>query len=141
MASGATNIGFFKLWTTEAFIDCKWPGNTLSKSPQIEVRVVSEDGVTQVSTNQVSHKDGKIFVFASGFHYSSPTIKLVAVGDSAPVSSGSQSTPTPTSTPVPTAPAKPAKPSVTTIKCLKGKTLKKVSAVSPKCPTGFKLTK
>jgi hypothetical protein len=141
MASGAPNLGFFKLWTTDAFIDCKWPGNTLSKSPQIEVRVVSEDGVTQVSTNQVSHKDGKIFVFASGFHYSSPTIKLVAVGDSAPVSSGSQSTPTPTSTPAPTASAKPAKPSVTTIKCLKGKTLKKVSAVAPKCPAGFKLTK
>jgi hypothetical protein len=132
-ASGAANLGFFKLWTTDEFIDCKWPGNTLSGAAKIEVHVVSEDGVTQVSTNQVSHKDGKIFVFASGFHYSSPTIKLVAVNDSAVTPTTPVKTPvaTPLTTP------KPIKPATKTIKCQKGKTVKKVTAVAPKCPKGF----
>ena len=119
MASGAPNLGFFKLWTTDSFIDCKWPGNTLSKSAKIEVRVVSEDGLTQVSTNQVSHKDGKIFVSASGFHYSAPTIKLVAAD----------------------APTKPTKPVTKTIKCVKAKLIKRVTAVAPKCPKGYTLTR
>jgi hypothetical protein len=54
-------------------------------------------------------------------------------------------TPTPTETPVPTptpsatvvATAKPAAKK-TTIRCVKGKTSKKVTAVNPKCPAGYK---
>jgi hypothetical protein len=115
-ADGGPNLGFFKLWTTDEFVDCKWPGNTLTSSPKLEVRIVSEDGVSQVSTSQVSHKDGKIFVSASGFHYSAPTIKLV------PVSEVSQT-----------------KPVRKTITCVKGKTVKKVSGAAPKCPKGYKL--
>jgi hypothetical protein len=34
--------------------------------------------------------------------------------------------------------AKPAVAKKTTITCVKGKTIKKVSAVKPVCPTGFK---
>jgi hypothetical protein len=121
-ASGEPNIGFFKLWTTDEFVDCKWPGNTLTSSPKLEVRIVSEDGVSQVSTSQVSHKDGKIFVSASGFHYSAPTIKLV------PVPEGSQAKPV-------------VKPVVKTITCIKGKTVKKLAGTAPKCPSGYKLKK
>ena len=54
-------------------------------------------------------------------------------------------TPTPTETPVPTptpsatvvATVKPAAKK-TTIRCVKGKTSKKVTAVNPKCPAGYK---
>ena len=44
-------------------------------------------------------------------------------------------TPTPTANPVVTAKAAQKK---TTITCVKGKTTKKVTAVSPKCPNGYK---
>jgi len=48
-------------------------------------------------------------------------------------------TPTPTPTPVVTAKPSPVPlQKKTTITCIKGKTIKKVTAVSPKCPTGFK---
>jgi len=55
-------------------------------------------------------------------------------------------TPTPTPSPTPTAtpvtdPAPSAKPAVAkkvTITCVKGKTVKKVTAVKPVCPGGFK---
>lgn len=116
-ASGAPNIGFFKLWTTDEFVNCKWPGNTLTSSQKLEVRVVNEDGTNQVATSQVLHKDGKIFVSASGFHYSSPTIKLV---------------------PVVAATAPQVKKIIT---CTKGKVVKKVTASAPKCPKGYKLKK
>jgi hypothetical protein len=96
----------------------------LTSAAKIEVRIVSEDGVSQVSTSQVSHKDGKIFVSATGFHYSAPTIKLVPVPD------GSQAKPI----------VKPVvKPVIKTITCIKGKTSKKVSGAAPVCPKGFKL--
>lgn len=127
-ANGSANLGFFKLWTTDEFVDCKWPGNTLTSAAKIEVRIVSEDGVSQVSTSQVSHKDGKIFVSASGFHYSAPTIKLVPVAET--------STTTPVAKPV----VKPVvKPVIKTITCIKGKTTKKVSGAAPACPKGYKL--
>ena len=121
-ADGSPNIGFFKLWTTDAFVNCKWPGNKLTSSPRLEVRIISEDGVTQTSTNLVTHKDGKIFVSASGFHYSKPIIKLVPVEESGTVK------------PV-------AKPTKKTITCIKGKTVKKVTGAAPKCPSGYKLKK
>ena len=114
-ASGSANLGFFKLWTTDSFINCKWPGNTLSNAPKLEVRIVSEDGTAQTSISQVTHRDGKIFVSASGFHYSKPIIKLVPVGQ-----------------------ALPGKITNKAIDCVKGKTVKKVTGAAPKCPAGFK---
>ena len=49
-------------------------------------------------------------------------------------------TPTPTPTPTATATPSPTKTVVkaTTITCIKGKTTKKVTAVNPKCPSGYK---
>jgi hypothetical protein len=44
---------------------------------------------------------------------------------------------TPTPTPTPTASNKPVIKKVT-ITCIKGKTSKKVTAVKPKCPAGYK---
>lgn len=116
-ASGASNLGFFKLWTSDAYVNCKWPGNDLTGNAKLEVRIISEDGTAQTSTNQVTHTNGKIFVSASGFHYSAPTIKLVNATTLA------------------------SNPSIKTIKCLKGKSIKLVSGKAPKCPTGYKVSK
>jgi hypothetical protein len=67
---------------------------------------------------------------AAGFTFSTPKIKVKL----------SQETPTPTPSATPTAPVvtKPAAVKKTTIICVKGKTSKKVIAVNPKCPTGYK---
>jgi hypothetical protein len=67
-------------------------------------------------------------VKAFGFHYSAPTIKIA----------GNYVKPSIESTPSPTASAKPAIIKKTTITCKKGKTSKKVTAVTPKCPSGYK---
>jgi hypothetical protein len=67
---------------------------------------------------------------AKGFTYSAPTIK-VKLSQDVP-------TPAPSATPTPSPIAKPAAAKKTSITCVKGKTSKKVTAVNPKCPTGFK---
>jgi hypothetical protein len=69
---------------------------------------------------------------ASGFTFSAPTIKVKYVA------------PKPTPTPTPTVTATPSPtPTVvalkkTTITCIKGKVVKKVTGVKPVCPKGYK---
>jgi hypothetical protein len=67
---------------------------------------------------------------AAGFTFSTPKIKVKL--------SQEVSAPAPTATPTPSAVAKPAAAKKTSITCLKGKTSKKITAVNPKCPTGYK---
>jgi hypothetical protein len=116
-ADGSGNHGFFKFWTTDKFLDCKFPGNKLTKAAGLTVSVVDENGTTQVSTNQVSHKDGKVFVSATNFHYSSPSIKVAPIA------------------------AVPVAAKKITIKCANTKNkklIKSVTALKPVCPKGYK---
>jgi hypothetical protein len=89
------------------------------------ISIISADGTAQTATEVINEKNGWLSLSANAFEYSSPTIK-VWVTQEAPAQ-----TPTPTETPK-TAPAK------TTITCVKGKSTKKVTAVKPTCPTGYK---
>ena len=96
-----------------------------------EISITSDEGEKKVATTIVNEKNGWLYLSAKGFTFSSPVInvklsqeKVVAP---APAPSPSQS---PLVTPV-------AKKKVT-ISCVKGKTTKKVTAISPKCPAGYK---
>jgi hypothetical protein len=90
---------------------------------------VNDKGDQKVATEILGEKNGWLYLSAGGFTYSSPTIKVKLEQDApAPVA-----TPTPT----PSASAKPVIKTVT-ITCIKGKTSKKVTAVTPKCPAGYK---
>jgi hypothetical protein len=77
----------------------------------------------------VGESNGWLRLRADNFEFSSPVIKAKL----------SQEAPAPTATPIPevTTPSTPAKKK-STITCAKGKTTKKVTAVSPKCPSGYK---
>jgi hypothetical protein len=69
---------------------------------------------------------------ASGFTFSTPKIKVKLSQEvSAPAPAASP-------TPTPSAVAKPAAAKKTSITCIKGKTSKKVTAVKPMCPKGYK---
>ena len=112
------------------------------------ISVTSSDGSTSVASTVFSEKSGWVRLAANGFTFSSPTIsvkldqeKAVVVPSPTP-SPEATPTPTPVATPVVTASAIPApKPTVvkkTTITCVKGKLTKKVTAVKPVCPAGYK---
>jgi len=86
-----------------------------SKAPiSATISVIGEGGENRVATTVVSEKDGWLKLAAYGFNFSSPTIsvKLTQTG-----STSSKKT---------------------TITCGKGKLTKKVTAVGPKCPAGYK---
>jgi hypothetical protein len=79
------------------------------------VSVVSSDGQAQVATVVVSQRDKWIHLGAYGFGFSTPTLKVKFTQAKAAVVAKK-----------------------TTITCVKGKTTKKVTAVKPACPSGYK---
>ena len=102
-----------------------------SKAPiQGSISIVNESGQNNVATTIINEKNGWLYMSANGFTYSSPTVKVK-------LSQEAEVVVTPTPTPTPSASAKPVAKAVT-ITCIKGKTSKKLTAVKPKCPAGYK---
>ena len=89
-----------------------------------EVSVVNSNGEAQVATVIVGEKSGWLYLKANNFEFSSPIIKVKLSQEVDPLAT-------------PSASAKPVIKAVT-ITCIKGKTSKKVTAVKPKCPAGYK---
>lgn len=89
------------------------------------VSVISSDGIAQVATTVVNERNGWLTLSAKGFTFSAPTLR-VKLSQAAPAAVDEA------------APAKVQPPKKKTITCLKGKTVKKVTAVKPACPAGFK---
>lgn len=100
------------------------------------VEVVSENGEKQIAVTTVNEKDGWLYLSAKGFTFSAPIVNVKLTQEKAVV------TPTPTPTPsasaTPSPSAAPVTLKKTSITCLKGKTSKKVTAVNPVCPKGYK---
>ena len=97
-----------------------------SKAPvSAIVSVVSSDGTPQVATTIFSEKEGWVYLSAKNFEYSSPSVRVKL----------EQEKPAPAKT---AETAQVAAPMKTTITCIKNKLVKKVTAPSPKCPTGYK---
>jgi hypothetical protein len=105
--------------------------NFTSAPIQANISIINETGENSVVTTVVSEKDGWLRLAAYGFTFSNPIVKVKLSQQKVVV------TPTPTPTPTPSASAKPVIKTVT-ITCIKGKTSKKVTAVTPKCPAGYK---
>ena len=99
---------------------------------QAKIEVSSSDGTPSVATTVISENDGWLEMTAAGFTFSTPKIKVKLSQEVA------APTPTPSPSATPSTVAKPAAAKKTSINCVKGKTLKKVTAVNPKCPTGYK---
>jgi len=96
------------------------------------VSITSGDGSQNVATTVVTEKDGWLKLQAAGFTFSEKTIRLKLNQEAAAPA------PTPTAEPTPTASAAPVVAKKTTIQCVKAKVVKKVTAVKPKCPAGYK---
>jgi hypothetical protein len=116
---------------------------------QAVVEVINPNGTNQIAATTLTESDGWLRLAASGFTFSSPTLKF-KLTQSEVVASQSP-TPTPTPKPDPSvspvsSPTPSASPSAlpkqleskSTISCIKGKVTKKVTAVNAKCPTGYK---
>jgi hypothetical protein len=101
-----------------------------SKAPiNATISITSDDGTPQVATTLIGERNGWLYLQAKNFEFSAPIIKAKLTQEVVV-----EPTPTPTATPT----KKPVVAKKKTITCVKGKTTKKVTAVKPTCPTGFK---
>jgi len=80
------------------------------------VSITSENGQTNAASTVINEKNGWLTLAAYGFTFSSPTVRVKLTQQSvAPVVAKKR-----------------------TITCVKGKTIKKVTATNPLCPKGYK---
>ena len=92
------------------------------------ISVLADSGVEQAAAvTTVSEKDGWMRLAASGFTFSTPTVRVKLTQEPAPTAVVPKSTTSDT-----------ASKSKRTITCVKGKVAKKVTGKNPKCPAGFK---
>ncbi len=91
---------------------------------QASISIINESGENNIATTVLNEKDGWLRLSAYGFTFSTPTVRIKLTQDAAVVVA-----PSPT--------AKPVAKKIT-ITCIKGKTTKKITAIKPKCPTGYK---
>lgn len=90
------------------------------------ISILSADGKSQVATTVVNEKNNWLYLSANGFTFSSPTVRVKLTQESSKVSSDA------------TKSEVLALPKSRSITCTKGKTKKRVTAVNPKCPSGYK---
>jgi len=111
------NKGFYKAVIPVADAALLWGmSNPNDAATALEVSLTTEAGGTAAFLKAISVKNGKIIIDVSGFEYSRPKLKIGI--------------------------KKGYKPSAkilnkTTITCVKGKAVKKITAVKPACPTGY----
>jgi len=114
--NGEVNLGTYNLSIASEVAKCIWGSSSLGIGASISV--VTEDGVRQVAATSIGSSEGQLNFSASGFHYSINKIS-VSLGQNSGASMSSA-----------------VKKS--TITCVKGKLSKKVTALKPKCPAGYK---
>jgi hypothetical protein len=122
-ADGEVFRGVYDLFMPIETVKCLYG---FSDAPvSASVSITSESGVNTVATSVLSNRDGWIHLNASGFTFSNPTLKIKLEGKK--VTAGNA---------LPLAPTPP--PGQKIQWCAKGYAKKKVTAVNPVCPKGYK---
>jgi len=114
---------------------------------QAVVEVINPNGTNQIAATTLTESDGWLRLAATGFTFSSPTLKFKLIQSAVEptksptpeVTPSTSITPSASPTPIgsPTSSPELVK-TKSTISCIKGKVTQKVSAVKPKCPSGYK---
>lgn len=128
---GELNKGFFQVIFHKAWLECRFPGNTLSTAAELKVSILDEAGVPQVAVTNVKMKNEIVEIYASGFHYSAPRIEVTRLGGKSAATAVKTSGYSDNWQEVIT-------PKNLTITCAKGKVTKKITAIKPVCPSGYK---
>ena len=126
LSDGSVNKGTYDLVIDSKVARCIYGFSSAPINAKIEI--TSADGNSQVAVTNVTERDGWIHLAARGFTYSNPTLKVKLTQEA------SADTPTPT----PSASLSAPMQNKTTITCLKAKSIKKITAMKPTCPVGYK---
>jgi len=139
LADGTTLVkGSYDLALRAEFARCLYK---FSNAPLgASVSVTSTDGSTQDVATESLREDAArewLYLSAKNFTFSSPTIRVKLVQKSQVDSTVKPATNSPSSAPSASTQSPKKTPNIT-ITCIKGKTIKKVTSINPKCPTGYK---
>jgi len=118
-ADGVTpNMGFYKAVIPAADAKLLWGlENANDAVKALSVQVITEGIGSTAAASTIGVKNGKIIIDVSGFGYSRPKLKIALKKSWKPAT---------------------AMLNKTTITCLMGKSVKKITAVKPTCPKGYK---
>ena len=137
--NGKDLVGTYSLVMDEKVAKCIYKMTSAPISATVEV--LSDDGEQSVATSSLGIENGFLRLSATGFHYSAPTIK-VKFEQPKPVviPTPIQSSPSTPTTPAPQITTQAATKVITskTITCVKGKSIRKITGINPKCPIGYK---
>ncbi len=112
------NRGFYKAIIPTADAAILWGmTNPNDAATALNVSVTTEAGGSTAAISKISVKNGKIIIDVSGFQFSRPKLKIG-------IKPGYK-------------PSKATAPK-STITCVQGKSTKKITAVKPACPSGYK---
>jgi hypothetical protein len=134
---GSINTGFFQAAISSEIGKCLW-GIDLSSQTKAEISITENNGANVQSVEVLTGRfaNGIYYLSHSNFHYSSPNISFK-------LSAGA--TPKPSSSPLATPTATPSLPSLSSpipskklIKCQKLNTVKVITSLNPRCPSGYK---
>jgi hypothetical protein len=123
-----TNLGTYDLVLRSDAARCLYGFSDAPISATVEI--AGADGNQNIATTVVSEKDGWLKMKAAGFTYSEKQIKVKITQEGSVGKTVSEK-------------VEPISPIVNKVKkssitCVKGKVTRKVTAVSPKCPNGYK---
>jgi hypothetical protein len=134
LPNGDVFQGTYNLQISDTLARCLYGFSTAPISATVSV--ISVDGAAKIATTVIKDSGGFLQLSAAGFTFSSPTIRVKLFQEVTASSTSTKKDAGTTTTKVPAVKTAP-----TTITCLKGKLSKKVTGVTPKCPTGYTLKK
>ena len=138
----SVNTGFYYATISSADALALWGLKKAEDAASaLTISVRTSEGGTTAATKTVAVKNGRIIIQVFGFEFPDPMldISLNPSYDLMASSAGAASNMSAAGTVRTTASPKPTPtPKVTSISCIKGNQLRKVTGVKPKCPTGFK---
>jgi hypothetical protein len=113
------NRGFYKAVIPASDAALLWGlTNPNDAATALDISLITEEsGVTNAFTKVISVKNGNIIIDIAGFEYSRPKIKIGIKANYKPSKNVTKKT---------------------TITCVQGKSQKKITAIKPACPRGYK---
>lgn len=138
LPDGSVNVGYLEIRMPRAAALCMWKVD-LDGSIKASVAITYEDGSTPTVATVNGQRIGDDYLIVStGFHYSSPTLRVKLSQDNAvKPADNSASTQSESKNENKVAAPTIAPKKIKVINCVKGKLTRKISGANPKCPAGF----
>lgn len=109
---GQANLGFIQFRATTDWLNCRFPANNFANASAVKITLTDANGVTDLKDAKIYNDQDGLFFYVKNLTSTNGTLRVIAVA--------------------------PKKTTITCVTIRKPLKVKKITAVSPKCPTGYK---